>query len=58
MNNFSKHEWVALFKEIGLSEDQMIRWHQIFESKHPETHQKFLEWLNIDENEIKKIRKL
>jgi len=56
--NFSTQEWVELFENIGLSNDQMKKWHQLFESKYPESHQSFLEWLNINGSEIKKIRNL
>ena len=52
----NKEKWVLLFKEIGLDEATMTQWHQAFESRYPEGHQSFLEWLHIDENEIRHIR--
>ena len=52
----TKEQWIALFKEIGLSEKQMHDWHATFEKKHPDAHQSFLEWLNISTDEIKAIR--
>lgn len=51
-----KEKWVLLFKEIGLDEATMVRWHKAFETRYPDGHQSFLEWLNIDENEIRQIR--
>ena len=50
-------EWVALFREIGLDEARMKQWHSIFEARHPEAHQSFLEWLGLPEPDIENIRK-
>ena len=60
MNNevMNKENWVLLFKEIGLYEATMTKWHQAFEARYPLGHQSFLEWLNIDESEIGQIRAL
>jgi hypothetical protein len=52
----TKERWVALFDELGLNEKAMRRWHQLFESRHPEAHQGFLEWLGIGAVEIGRIR--
>lgn len=52
----NKEKWVGLFKEIGLDEATMIKWHQAFEARHPDGHQDFLEWLNIPAEEIARIR--
>lgn len=54
----NKENWVALFKEIGLDEATMTRWHQLFEAKSPDGHQSFLEWLSIPQDEIERIRAL
>lgn len=53
-----KEKWVLLFREIGLDEATMVRWHQLFEAKYPDGHQSFLEWLNIPADEIEKIKAL
>jgi len=53
-----KEKWVLLFREIGLNEATMVQWHSEFESRYPEGHQSFLEWLNISEDEIRHIRAL
>lgn len=54
--NISVNEWKSLFKETGLDEAAMNKWHNLFESRHPDGHQNFLEWLGLPENEIGKIR--
>ena len=54
----NKEKWVGLFREIGLDEASMTQWHQAFEARYQEGHQSFLEWLNIEESEIGRIRAL
>ncbi len=49
-------QWVELFKEVGLDDAQMMKWHRLFEAKYPETHQNFLEWLGLPAEEVEKIR--
>jgi hypothetical protein len=49
-------QWVAMFREIGLSEEKMSQWHKLFESRHPEAHQEFLEWLGLPKTKIEQIR--
>jgi hypothetical protein len=53
-----KEKWVLLFQEIGLDEATMVKWHQAFETRYPNEHQSFLEWLKIPGNEIAQIRAL
>jgi len=52
----TKVAWVEMFREVGLSEAQMRQWHSVFEQRHPEQHQAFLEWLQIAPAEIAQIR--
>jgi hypothetical protein len=52
----TKEEWVAMYREIGLDSAKMERWHKVFEARHPEGHQGFLEWLGIEPAEIDEIR--
>lgn len=54
----NKEKWVLLFREIGLDEATMRQWHQAFEARYPDGHQAFLEWLNISDEEIGRIRAL
>ncbi len=45
-----------MFQAIGLDEAKMHQWHRLFEARHPEAHQAFLEWLRIQPEEIARIR--
>ncbi len=54
----NKEKWVLLFREIGLDEATMVKWHQVFETRYPNEHQSFLEWLEIPKAEISSIRAL
>ena len=47
-----------MFEEVGLNEKAMARWHHQFETRHPEAHQSFLEWLGIGTNEVSQIRQM
>jgi len=49
-------EWVVMFREIGLDDAQMERWHRLFETRHPLGHQSFLEWLGLKSEDIDRIR--
>ena len=50
-------EWVSMFRDIGLDDAAMKKWHHLFETRHPESHQGFLEWLGVSAQDIEKIRK-
>lgn len=52
----NKQKWVAIMHAAGFVEDDMRRWHKQFEQQAPEEHQQFLEYLQIPEEEIGKIR--
>lgn len=52
-----KNEWVEILQASGMDEHAMLKWHSEFERLSPESHQDFLESLNIDENEIQAIRR-
>ena len=56
--NVNKEDWIAMFREIGLNDETMTRWHQLFEKRHPEGHADFLKWLGLSSSEIAKVRKL
>ncbi len=57
-SRMTKEQWVDLFREIGLDEERMKRWHRRFEASYPTQHQSFLEWLGIPADEIQRIRAL
>ena len=54
----NKEKWVLLFREIGLDDATMVKWHQEFEARYPDGHQSFLKWLQIPDTEINSIRAL
>ena len=49
-------EWVAMFQEVGLNQAKRTKWHKLFETRHPDGHQGFLEWLGLPPKEIDQIR--
>ncbi|MCG7586555.1 MerR family transcriptional regulator [Photobacterium sp. OFAV2-7] len=55
-NMMTKERWVEIMRMAGLSEQDMTNWHIQFEKMAPEAHQDFLESLNIDSEEIERIR--
>ncbi len=56
MSTMTVEQWKEVFRETGLSEDDMGRWHSCFEKKYPDGHQAFLEWLGLENSRIDKIR--
>ncbi|MDD3045551.1 MAG: hypothetical protein PHF33_08860 [Candidatus Delongbacteria bacterium] len=54
----TKEKITGLFKECGITEEQMMQFHKLFEAKYPADHKSFLEWLNIPANEVDNIRKM
>lgn len=52
----TKEKIVEIFKECGITDEQMKNFHKLFETKYPADHKSFLEWLNIPADEINKIR--
>ena len=49
-------EFTQMFREIGLDEAAMQKWHALFEQRHPDSHKSFLEWLGLDAAQIERIR--
>jgi len=56
MEKINVDQWKEMFSEIGLSDEDMHKWHNIFEKKYPNSHQSFLEWLGLEKDTIKTIR--
>jgi len=52
----TKDRWVEIMRAAGLNDQDMQSWHQQFEKMEPDAHQEFLESLNINGDEINKIR--
>ncbi|HHP0459171.1 TPA: MerR family transcriptional regulator [Vibrio harveyi] len=57
-NIVTKERWVQIMQAAGFSESDMVTWHQKFEEIEPAEHQKFLESLGIEQDEIVRIRAL
>ncbi|MGD9211713.1 MAG: hypothetical protein PVI90_13085 [Desulfobacteraceae bacterium] len=57
MGSVTVNQWKEVFSEIGMSDNDMQKWHQCFEKKYPDGHQDFLEWLGLEKSRIEKIRK-
>ncbi|MFZ3418135.1 MerR family transcriptional regulator [Vibrio harveyi] len=57
-NIVTKERWVQIMQAAGFSENDMVTWHQKFEEMKPAEHQKFLESLGIEQDEIVRIRAL
>ncbi|MCK6556673.1 hypothetical protein L6Q96_19165 [Candidatus Binatia bacterium] len=56
-NGVGVEAWMAMLREVGLSDADMQRWHAIFEEKHPEQHASFLEWLGLPVEDIAAVRR-
>lgn len=54
----NKQRWVEIMKAAGISEEQMLKWHQAFERMAPAEHQKFLVSLQLPMTDIARIRSL
>lgn len=54
----NKQRWVEIMKAAGISEAQMLKWHQTFERLEPAEHQKFLASLKLPMADIARIRSL
>ncbi|WP_044891798.1 hypothetical protein [Opitutus terrae] len=52
----TKEQFVAILRDSGITDAQMGKLHQLFEQRHPEAHEAFLRFLQIDEAEAKAIR--
>ncbi|WP_199481793.1 MerR family transcriptional regulator [Vibrio owensii] len=57
-NIVTKERWVQIMQAAGFSENDMVTWHQKFEEMEPAEHQKFLESMGIEQDEIVRIRAL
>jgi len=56
MKKITKDQFVALLNEVGVSDAQKQRLHALFEERHPEAHQSFLEFLGLPAPAIQGIR--
>lgn len=56
MKHVTKEQFVALLREAGVTEAQMQSLHRLFETRHPEQHQAFLEHLGLPAEKVREIR--
>jgi hypothetical protein len=56
MKKITKDQFVALLSEAGVSDPQKQRLHALFEQRHPDAHQSFLEFLGVPALTIQEIR--
>jgi len=56
MKKITKDQFVALLNEAGVSDSQKQRLHALFEQRHPDAHQGFLEFLGVPAQAIQEIR--
>ncbi len=52
----SKERWSGIMRAAGMSDEDMHNWHRKFEAREPLAHQEFLQSLNLESKEIKRIR--
>lgn len=52
----TKEKWVEMMRKTGFSDDDMHRWHRVFESTDPDEHELFLRYLQIPAEEVRQIR--
>jgi DNA-binding transcriptional MerR regulator len=48
--------WTQLLAASGFSEEDMRRWHVVFERQDPDAHREFLEFLCLPADEVARIR--
>jgi len=51
-----KDAWVALLRDCGFTEDDMMAWHRDFERTDPAYHERFLHWLGLPPARIRQVR--
>lgn len=56
MKTITKDQFVALLDECGVTEQQKQKLHALFEKRHPDAHQGFLQYLGVPAGEIPQIR--
>jgi DNA-binding transcriptional MerR regulator len=54
--DMTKEKWVEIMRASGFTEEDMHRWHAMFEKSAPEDHEEFLRYLHIPEAEVRTIR--
>ncbi|MBI5381056.1 MAG: hypothetical protein HZA31_04080 [Opitutae bacterium] len=56
MNHITKDQFVALLDSAGITDAQKQQLHGLFETRHPQAHEAFLQWLGLPAQTIREIR--
>ena len=56
MKKITKDQFVALLNDAGVTDAQKHKLHALFETRHPEAHEAFLQWLGVPPDAIRTIR--
>ena len=56
MKTITKDQFVAVLTEAGITDEQKHRLHAILETRHPEAHESFLQWLSLPADAVRSIR--
>ena len=56
MKMITKDQFVALLNEAGITDVQKHKLHALFEARHPQAHEAFLQWLGLPADAIRTIR--
>ena len=56
-NAMDVSRWTEVFRAAGLDDETMHRWHHEFESRYPQGHQEFLDWLGLPADRVERIRR-
>ena len=56
MKKITKDQFVALLNDAGVTDAQKHKLHALFEARHPEAHEAFLQWLGVPPEDIRNIR--
>jgi DNA-binding transcriptional MerR regulator len=54
--SMTKERWTEIMRAAGMSDEDMLQWHREFEAREPRAHQEFLESLDLDDEEVTRIR--
>jgi len=56
MKKITQDQFVALLNDAGVTDAQKHQLHALFEARHPEAHEAFLQWLGAPPDAIRTIR--
>jgi len=56
VSDMNKDRWVKILRASGFTDEDLGRWHRDFERTDPEYHERFLVFLGLPPEEIRRIR--